>query len=190
MIADVYPFGGAAPGSAYGWDYVVLKNRSATDHNLTGHSLVSGPGGTQGPWVVSPLTGTISARGYFLVSFPQMSGSGTVLPVAADNTGVGALWNRSAAELFVGLSASAGFSDPATCGGNGFIDRFEAAPGPMYSGAGALLDASHQGLYVYRRAASGCTDTDNVANDFTVDSLTTSPPKHNGSPLVTCGCEP
>ena len=81
VISEAFT-GGGNTGAPYARDFVVLHNTSDQPFSLTGKTLqYATPTGSS--WSKVPLTGTIAAGGYYLISLGQgTAGTGAALPAA------------------------------------------------------------------------------------------------------------
>lgn len=75
VVNEVYG-GGGNGGSNFKNDFIELYNNSNVPVNLTGWSVQYNSAGGTSNWQVTPLTGTIPAKGYYLVQ--QAAGTGGV----------------------------------------------------------------------------------------------------------------
>lgn len=75
VVNEVYG-GGGNGGSNFKNDFIELYNNSTVPVSLSGWSVQYNSAGGTGNWQVTPLTGTIPAKGYYLVQ--QAAGSGGI----------------------------------------------------------------------------------------------------------------
>jgi uncharacterized protein len=180
VISQVYGAGGNA-GATVQSDFIELYNRGATTVNLSGWSVQYNSAAGSGTWQVTPLSGSISPGGYYLVQ--EATGSscsglpcGTPLP-APDATGTIAMaagagkvvlsstttaYSGNCPDCFVDM---VGYGNTATC--------FEGA-GPT-AGIGATTAAL--------RKRGGCFDSNNNNVDFSIAAPT---PRNTSSPTRSC----
>lgn len=89
VIYEVYG-GGGNSGSNYTHDYVVLKNNTSTNIDLSTYSLQYGAA-SGSTYVVLNLVGTIYANSYYLIQLSSGGGGVTALPITPSATGTLAL---------------------------------------------------------------------------------------------------
>jgi uncharacterized protein len=171
VISQVYGAGGNT-GALYTNDFVELFNRSLAPVSLTGWSVqyasATGGGNFASP---IPLSGSLGPGQYYLV---QAGGGANGSPMpSADATGttlMGATAGKVALVNIATALACNGGSTPCTptqelnivdLVGYGNANYFEGSAAPTLS---ATLAA--------RRAAAGCTDTNQNASDFTASAPT------------------
>ena len=85
VINEVYG-GGGNSGALYKNDFIELYNNSNGGYDLTGWSVQYSSATGTGAWVVTDLTGTIPAHGYYLVQQAAGTGGTANLPTP-DATG-------------------------------------------------------------------------------------------------------
>ncbi|HET8660186.1 MAG TPA: lamin tail domain-containing protein [Micromonosporaceae bacterium] len=158
LLSEAYG-GGGNTGAPYANDFVELYNRSGTAVSLSGWSVqyASASGTT---WLVTALSGSVQAGGYFLVRLGSGGGNGAALP-APDATGG---TNLSATSGKVALvtsttALSCGSSCATAAGvrdflGYGSANDSETAPALSLSNTTSAA------------RANPATDTDNNSADF------------------------
>jgi predicted extracellular nuclease len=162
VISEVYGAGGNS-GAAYNRDYIELFNPTSAPVSLDGMSVqYRSAGGTVDPTGVTPLTGTIGAKSYYLVA--EAGGANGVALPPAQVTGT---FNMSATTGTVFLATQTSplttpptgslTGDPAIADlvGFGGSNTFETALAPSPSATTSIA-----------RDASG-KDTDDNSADFT-----------------------
>jgi predicted extracellular nuclease len=178
VISQVYG-GGGNSGAPYTHDFVELYNAGAAPVSLAGWSIqYTSAAGTSWGGQKTNLAGSIAPGRYLLVQMASGGAGGVALPVA-DVTGATnmsatqgklALVNGTASLAAVACPSDASIVDLVGYGG---ATCSEGAPAATLSNTTAAL-----------RAASGCTDTDNNAADFTLGSPT---PRNSAEPAGSCG---
>ncbi|HEX4832417.1 MAG TPA: ExeM/NucH family extracellular endonuclease [Trebonia sp.] len=164
VISEAYVNGGSA-GASYLNKFVELYNPTASAIALAGDTLqyraptsTVVPSGSQ----VFPLTGTVAARGHFLIMLPgngSASNPGAPLPTPDLNTGGSINPGAGGGTLFIAASAAGVLPTDASV-----IDKIgwgtsNSPEGTAPTGNSVVLS--------YQRDAAG-TDTDNNAADFAV----------------------
>jgi predicted extracellular nuclease len=154
-----------------GDEFIELYNNSDSPVNLSGWTIVA-PAGTGGGGVLSGLTGTIGARGHYLVAPGDYSVSG--YPAASGTTAVpdmsytgGAFLDDGGARLVDANSAvidAVGFS---STNGTGFREGAGLSPA-----TGITPGASDQYSYVRKMATGLPQDSNDNAADFVLVSTT------------------
>jgi len=185
VISQLYPGGG---GGTSNWDhdYIELFNAGASAVSVAGWTVQYESSGGASFTISATLTGSINPGNYFLVQTGGLGTPGAPLPTP-DAIGSGS----------VNLSASAGkialvsnntaltCNSNATCFPNAnIVDLigYGSMTAPVFEGAAfTTAPGTTNGIY---RANSGCTDTDNNANDF---ALATANPRNSASPTNVCG---
>jgi predicted extracellular nuclease/2',3'-cyclic-nucleotide 2'-phosphodiesterase (5'-nucleotidase family) len=177
VINEVYG-GGGNSGATYTHDFVELYNPTDADVSLAGLAIEyrSATGGSGG---VTPLQGTIPARGHFLVQQAAGSGGTTALP-APDQVGSlnmggtnGQVLLLPSTTRFSGTGDIAGHAGVIDAVGFGTANSFETAATPALSNSTAAA-----------RAADG-VDTDSNAADFAVGAPTPQNSGRTGEPEPT-----
>ncbi|MDZ4796932.1 MAG: lamin tail domain-containing protein [Bryobacteraceae bacterium] len=166
VISQVYGGGGNA-GAQLRSDFIELFNRGRATVNITGWSVqyTSATGTT---WQVTPLTGSIAPGRYYLVKQADgANAAATALPTP-DATGTIAMSGTAAK---VALLRDTTIIDLV---GYGETNQFEG------SGPTRVLSNTTAAI----RRASGCTDTDDNANDFQIGAP--APRSSATEPAVDC----
>ncbi|HYI11426.1 MAG TPA: DNA/RNA non-specific endonuclease [Thermoanaerobaculia bacterium] len=167
--------GGGNSGAQYRNDFIELFNRGTAPVSLAGWSVqyASAAGTT---WAVTPLSGTLAPGQYYLVQEAVGAGSQPLLPTP-DASGTIAMSATAGKVALVASTAAltgtcpagvvdfVGFGTTANC--------FEGAPTANLSNTTAA-----------RRAANGCTDTDQNNADFTIGAPT---PRNTAVTIPSCG---
>ncbi|HYP05634.1 MAG TPA: lamin tail domain-containing protein [Bryobacteraceae bacterium] len=176
VVSQVYGGGGNA-GAPLRNDFIELFNRGALPVNVTGWSVQYGSA-TGADWQVTPLSGTIEPRRYYLVQ--QAAGANTAataLP-SPDATGTIAMSGTAAKVALVRTATALTGATPSEPDivdlvGYGAASAFEKAPTPALSNTTAAL-----------RRANGCVDSDDNSADFQTG---TPRPRNSGAePLASC----
>jgi len=176
VISQVYG-GGGNSGATFKNDFIELFNRGDAPVDITGWSVqyASAGGAT---WAVSKVAGNVTLQPgqYFLLQ--QAAGSGGSEPLPTPDT-LGSLAMGGSAGKVALVNNSTALSGAAPSSAS-LVDLlgynagfFEGANGPALSNTTAAL-----------RAAGGCTDTDNNANDFATGAPS---PRNSASALRPCG---
>jgi DNA/RNA endonuclease G (NUC1)/fibronectin type 3 domain-containing protein len=181
VLSQVYAGGGSGTaGTAYTKDYVELFNTSASPVDVSGYSLQYGSttgnlGASAGQIFAIPATTTIPAGRYLLVALGSPGAAGAAVPSPdftttnlsmSATTGKVALVNTSAA---LGCGATA---TPCTLPHASIVDVVAWGTANNAEG-GAPITGTLNSTTGFIRASAGCTDTDNNAADFTVNTVGT-----------------
>ena len=178
VISQVYGGAGCtvASCSTYTRDYVELFNRGGAAVSVNGWSVqYAGTTGTS--WQTAALSGTVQPGQYFLVGLGTGTGGISGIPAPDVNGGISISATVGKIALVNSTTALSG-----ACPTGGVIDLVGYGTGTNCSETAVVPTLSPTTAAV--RAASGCTDTDNNAADFTV---TTPLPRNSGSALAPCG---
>ena len=170
VISEVYG-GGGNIGALYSNDFIELFNTSSTPVDLTGWSVqYNSANNSTTNWLVTRLTGTIPARGHFLIQQATGGTAWTSLPTT-DVTGMIAMAAASGKVALVqSVVALIGASPTNVVDlvGYGLTNGYEGSgPAPTLSN---VLSAQRNGL--------GAQDTNNNAADF---SAKTPMPENSGT---------
>ncbi|MDT5122812.1 MAG: hypothetical protein QOC96_2294 [Acidobacteriota bacterium] len=177
VISQVYG-GGGNSGATYRSDFIELFNRSASSVDVTGWSVqYSSAGGTT--WQTTTLSGTIAPGHYYLIQEAAGSGGTTSLPTpdAAGSTALSATAGKVA--LVRNSTALTSCTDASVVDLVGYGSGVSCAEG--------VATAAPSNTTAIIRVASGCTDTDNNAQDFVVASPI---PRNSSSPATDCSVTP
>ncbi|MCX2583995.1 lamin tail domain-containing protein [Pedobacter sp. MR22-3] len=139
VISEVYG-GGGNSGATYKNDFIELYNPGNAAVDLTGWSVQYGAA-TGTSWQVTPLTGSIPAKGFFLIQEAAGSGGTQNLP-APDVTGT---INMAGTAFKIVLSNSITALSGANPAGAAIVDKVGVGPtanGFEGSGAAAVLTSS------------------------------------------------
>jgi hypothetical protein len=182
VISQVY----GGNGNSFASDYVELLNTGSTPVSISGWSIQYGSATGTGTFAsngVTPLNGSLQPGQYWLVKLATSS-AGAALPTA-DASGTtnlsGSAGKIVLANVSTGLACNGSSASPCSGAqlaqivdlvGYGTANFAEGSAAPAPSATTALL-----------RAASGCTDSDNNAADF---STGTPAPRNSASPLAAC----
>lgn len=178
VISQVYG-GGGNSGSTYRNDFIELVNHGASSVDVTGWSVqYASAGGTT--WQVTTLSGNIAPGHYYLVQEAAGTGGTINLPVP-DATGS---INMSATAGRVAIVRNS--TALTSCTDSSVVDLVGYGSGVSCSEGAAAAPAPSNTTSILR-ASSGCTDTDNNAQDFSIAS----PAPHNSSsPVTDCSTTP
>lgn len=194
VISQVYGGGGGSTGT-YMFDYVELKNISGTPQSLNGLSLMYGSaagqfGGSATNVFALPTGVTLQPGQYYLVQLSSAGSGGAALPVTPDAVTGNLSMSGSSGKIALtnGLAANScgATATPCTLPNAQIIDLVaygaasNAEGGAATNGDSALT--SSQGSV---RKSSGCQDTDNNNNDFTI--VTDPVPRNSATTLAPCG---
>ncbi len=157
VISEVYG-GGGNLGAPYDRDFVELSNRCAQAASLSGFSLqyASASGSFSS---VTPLSGTVVSRGFFLVAFgtPGSTGAAVAADLQTDSPGLSASAGKVA--LSSGTTALG-----ALCPAGSVIDLVGyGSSASCFEGAGPAPPPSNT---TSASRASICSDTDDNTADF------------------------
>lgn len=175
VISQVYG-GGGNSGATYTHDFVELFNRGNASVSLTGWSIqYAGNNGTT--WSVVGLTGSLAPGRYLLVRLASQAAVGAALPThdISDTT-----VNMAAASGKVALVNSTTALSGANPTSASVVDLvgYGNANGSETSPTGILTSST-----AAIRKLSGCTETDNNANDFSVATPT---PRNSSTAAFSC----
>ncbi len=177
--------GGGNSGAPYTNDFVELFNRGSTSVDVSTWTVqYASAGGST--WQTIPLAGSVPAGGYYLVQLASAAAIGSPLP-APDASGTTNLavsggkvaLVRGSTALMCGAAAGSCSTDAQIADLIGYGSAVD------YEGTGAAPAPSNTLAEV--RAASGCTDTDDNASDFSTAAPT---PRNSASPAGSCGSGP
>ena len=195
VISEVYG-GGGNTGAIYKNDFIELYNPGSTAVNLAGWSVQYTSAAGTGTWAKTDLTGSIPAKGFFLIQALAGAGGTTNLPTPdvigtlalSGTTGKVILSNSNVALTGANPSSAAvvdkvGFGPTAT--------GFEGAPTPVISNttsierkASATSTAASLAIGGAEEFEGNGRDTDNNLADFVV---TTVPNPQNSSVIEPTG---
>lgn len=181
VVSQVYGGGGNA-GATLTNDFIELFNRGSSSVDVSGWSVqyASSAGST---WQRTNLSGAIAPGGYYLVQEAAGAGGTTPLPTP-DMTGAIAMSATSGKvalvtnQTLLTCGATAGDCLP-NASIRDFVGYGSAATNFEGSGPAATLSNTTAAF----RTASGCTDTDDNAADFTTGSPT---PRNTASAANLC----
>jgi large repetitive protein len=189
VMSTVYG-GGGNSGSYYKNDFVELFNPLSTPCKMTNWTLqYASPTGAFSAGNAHTFSGIILAYSYFLVQeTPGSNASAAALP-SPDYSG-GTLAIGSTAGKVLLISSSTAYTAAACPGPStaNYIDLVGWGTATCFETAVGATTANTTGLV---RARSGCTDTDNNANDFTATTInnvtvagTSQSPRNSKSPAL------
>ncbi len=194
VISQAYGGGGGTTGT-YMFDYVELKNISATPQSLNGLSLMYGSAtgqfGSSATNIFLLPNVTLNSGQYYLVQLSTAGTGGTAFPVTADavttslsmsgTNGKVALTNASFTANTCGATAT-----PCTLPNAGIVDLVawgtaNNAEGGASTNGGTSLTSTQGNV----RKTNGCTETDNNNADF--DVITAPVPRNTATTAAPCG---
>ncbi|HSS39327.1 MAG TPA: lamin tail domain-containing protein, partial [Polyangia bacterium] len=166
VVSQVYG-GGGNSGATYKNDFIELFNRGTTAVSVTGWS-VQYASSTGSSWSVTALSGTVQPGHHYLVAEAAGTGGTTSLP-APDASGSISMSATSGKVALVKTQTALTCSTACLPNANivDFVGYGSSATGFEGTGPTPTLSNTTSAL----RAASGCTDTDNNASDFTAGSV-------------------
>lgn len=176
VISQIYG-GGGNSGSTYTHDFIELFNRGTSPQSLSGWSVqyASATGST---WSITNLTSvTLQPGQYYLVQEAMGAGGTTPLPTP-DTSGTIAMSGTAGKVALVNTTTGLTGTCPTGASIIDFIGFGATASCSETSPAPAPSNTTGD-----RRAANGCTDTDNNSTDFTAVAPT---PRNTASPLNPC----
>jgi hypothetical protein len=177
VISQVYGAGGNNMAT-YKNDFVELHNRGSQPVNITGWTVQYEAAVMGLVWSKTPLTGTIAAGGYFLVS-EQGGATGAILPTA---DAVGAIGMASTAGKVALVNDSTTLTALCPLGG-AVVDFVGYGAADCFEGTGPTPAPS--GQLAATRLGAGCTDAGQNATDFTAIAVA---PRNSASPAQVCTC--
>lgn len=160
VISQIYG-GGGNSGATYTHDFIELHNRESADVSVAGWS-VQYASATGSSWAITPLTGTIPARGYYLIQQARGSGGSTLLPApdAIGNIAMAATAGKVA--LVAATPVLTG-----TCPRSAAVDFVGYGPtANCFEGSGPTAALSNTTAAL--RLGDGAIDTNDNAADFIV----------------------
>lgn len=173
VVSQVYG-GGGNSGATYTNDFVELFNPTGAAVSLAGTSVqyASASGST---WQTTPLSGSISSHGYYLVQESQGAGGTTALPTPDASGSVAMSATAGKVALASSTTALSGTcpTGVADLVGFGTANCSETSPAPGLSNTTADL-----------RAGGGCVDTNDNATDFAAGPPS---PRNSASAANDCG---
>jgi hypothetical protein len=180
-LATVYFLGGET-GATFDHDFVVLRNRSKADYDLSGHSIQFRTAADDAWTMVALPDATIPARGYYLIELGSSGSAGDVVP-DPDFTSTENL--DDADDLMVGVFdtqvAQTG------CPTADLIDLFALGAGaPCAEGAPVVPTSDTVPSRQYERFDGGCDDSD--ANDVDWERNTVPTPPNTSTMSIACSC--
>ena len=188
VISEVYGGGGNA-GSVYKNDFIELYNPTDVDVALTGWSVQYTSATGTGNWISTALTGSIPARGFYLIQ-GSSGGSGISDLPTPDLTNLSIALSATAAKVILsnsttilsGASPVLNVIDKIGIGAS--ATGYETSPAPAYSATKSIERKASSTSTVSSLAAGGSEefdgnglDTDNNSTNFIV----TTPNPQNSS---------
>ncbi|PQP91204.1 DUF2252 family protein [Paenibacillus sp. AR247] len=147
VISKIFGGGSQNSDALYKYDFVELFNPADTDVNLEGWSLqyAASSAKTDSPsWQVTPLHGTIPAKGYYLI---QEGGKSTLLGPdlpAPDDTGNIDMDNKDGKVALVADTVELTVLNPSSPAVSSVVDFVGYGAAPSYEGSGAAPTPSAQ----------------------------------------------
>jgi hypothetical protein len=177
VISQVY--GGSGSGgrfgtSTYDSDFIEIHNRGTTSVSLSGWSVQSASAGSSS-WTVTSLSGNIGAGKYYLVKGGTYGGDHS-LP-AADATGSFGMSRGDGKVALLNTATALNSLCPTGGGIKDFIGW--GYPGCSEGDAAPSHDRSTSDM----RGASGCTDTQDNASDFSEQNVS---PRNGSTGATIC----
>ncbi len=175
VVSQIYG-GGGNQGATLRNDFIELFNRGNTTANIAGWT-VQYASATGSNWRATELSGTILPGQYYLVQEGMgQTGDGAALPTPDATGGIGLSASSGKVALVSGTALLVGATPSASSIGDlvgyGSAGFSEGSPAPGVNNSTGI-----------RRAAGGCSDTDDNGSDFT--SATPSP-RNSATPLMPC----
>jgi hypothetical protein len=158
--------------------YVELFNLGSTTVNLQGWSLQYTPDGTN-TWQTFPLSGSLAAGQYYLI---RLNGQGGTLNLPQADLSANITLPLNLGKLLL-VNDSTAFDTGCPTDTTRIVDLVGYGSTGCYEGR-QIPALNSIDLRSYTRKASGCTETDNNSNDFT---LLTPLPRNTGSARNLCG---
>ncbi|HMW47975.1 MAG TPA: lamin tail domain-containing protein [Cellvibrionaceae bacterium] len=182
VISQVYGGGGSA-GAPYSHDFIEVFNRGTAPVNLNGWSLqyASAAGNS---WTNKTLLGnTLLAPGqYYLVQGASNGANGAAVP-GPDVTGSINLGGTAGKLALVNTTTTIASGIACPSAAEGLVD-FVAYGSTASNCAGMGVTPAPSVTTSIKRAAGGCTDTDNNPSDF---AALAPAPRNSTAPLSPCG---
>ncbi|MXV52553.1 T9SS type B sorting domain-containing protein [Pedobacter sp. HMF7647] len=203
VISELYG-GGGNSGAVYKNDFIELYNPTTSAVDLTGWSVQYTSAAGTGNWTVTPLSGTIASKGYFLIQEAKGTGGTTDLPTP-DITGTIAMAGTAGKVI---LSNSTVVLSGANPTGNSIVDKvgfgptatgFEGtAPTAVLTNTTSAERKANAASTAASMAFGGADellgngyDTDDNASDFVIsqpnpqNSSLAEPPAPSNNPVLT-----
>ncbi len=175
VVSQIYGGGGNQDATLKN-DFIELFNRGNTAANIAGWT-VQYASATGSNWQATDLSGTILPGQYYLVQEGMgQTGDGAALPTPDATGGIG----LSASSGKVALVSGTALLSGATPSASSIVDLVGYGSAGFSEGSPAPGVTNSTGI---RRAASGCSDTDDNGSDFT--SATPSP-RNSATPRMPC----
>ncbi len=174
VISEAYTNGGSA-NAVYTHKFVELYNPTDSPVSLDGWSLqYRSSGGASAPTGVVQLSGTIPAKGYYLVQGNSNGSSGQALPAPDASTGIAFAGTNGTLVLSDQSSALTGLSTGSiTDGANaGVVDLLGYGSSNTFETAAAPSPSANSDPKSMNRVAGG-VDTDDNSSDFSLSETVT-----------------
>lgn len=182
VISQLYGAGGNA-GAAYLNDYVELYNRSSSPISLAGWSLqYASATGSSWSKLNLPVTGTIPAKGYYLVQLASSGANGAAVP-GPDTSSTAINMSATAGKLALTNSTVA---LSGTCPVGGAIVDFVGYGGTANCREGAANAPAPSAVAAIFRICNFTDhnkDSDENGTDFVADAPN---PRNSSSPDIAC----
>lgn len=179
VISQVYGAGGLG-GAAYRNDFVELHNRGTAAASVAGMSIqYASATGTN--WLVTNLSGTVPAGGYYLVQLFSGGTNGSTLPTP-DATGTTDMSSTTGKVALVSNTTALGGTCPV--GGTTVVDfvGYGSTANCNEGGANAPAPSAANSA---QRAVAGCADVNANGSDFTAGAPS---PRNTGAAPAVCAC--
>ncbi len=167
VISEVYGAGGNGTGSSYRADFIELYNPTDAAISVSGWSVqyrsTNGTSVTNSAAGITPLTGSVPAKSYYLVA--EGAGADTAAPAlpAADATGSIAMGGGAGQVLLVSNTTASTVGTGNLAGNANLVDMVGYGVAGSYEGATTGVALTN--VTSAARNAAGA-DTDNNADDF------------------------
>ncbi|MFA6275355.1 MAG: lamin tail domain-containing protein [Pedobacter sp.] len=181
VISEVYG-GGGNTGATYKNDFIELYNPSNAAVDLTGWSVQYLSAAGTGNWAVTPLTGSIPAKGFYLVQ-EAAGANGTLNLPTPDATGTLALSGTTGKVILSNAVTALNGANPSSAtvidkvGFGPTASGFEGAPTPVISNSTSIERKASSTSTAATLAVGGSEefsgngqDTDNNNADFVVQA--------------------
>lgn len=162
VISQVYG-GGGNGGSTWKNDFIELYNPTGAAVSLAGWSVQYGSAGGTSTWIVTNLTGSIPAGGYYLIKEAQGSGGTTDLPTP-NVTGTIAMSGTDGKVSLLSTTTTLSGACPTPAS---LVDRVGYGSANCYEGSAAHVLNNTTSDVRKLDSSNIPIDTDNNASDFT-----------------------
>ena len=183
VVSQVFAGGGNA-GAPFSNDFVELFNRGSTSIDVGGWTIqyASAAGAS---WQATTLTGSIAPGRHYLVQLASGAVGGALPTPDATGTTNLAVSGGKVAVVRSSTLLTCGASAGSCAGAASLADLLGYGGAADYEGSAAA--GTIDNTTAATRAADGCTDTDDNADDFSAETPT---PRNSASAATTCGATP